>query len=207
MLWKDDIVVWNDEKGKASVTVWAGSYFGAAHDSNNIPPDSWAADPANDVAILHIVLQPGSRLTLPKAHGGSSINRSLYYVEGGGTSSMKVDGKEIGEKVILTVRADKEIELELDDDDDSGGDGVGEFLLLQGKPIDEPVAQYGPFVMNTQTEINQAFRDYQQTQFGGWPWPRDDMVFPKEKGRFAKIGGKETTPDECSSADSPNKES
>ena len=74
------------------------------------------------------------------------------------------------------------------------GDSDAEFLLLQGKPINEPVAQYGPFVMNDQVEIQQAMMDYQQTQFGGWPWPRDDMVFPREKGQFALLNGEETTP-------------
>ena len=71
---------------------------------------------------------------------------------------------------------------------------TGEFLWMQGVPIEEPVAQYGPFVMNTQQEIQQAFRDYQTTEFGGWPWERDDMVFPRSRGRFALLDGKTTYP-------------
>ena len=66
------------------------------------------------------------------------------------------------------------------------------ILVLQGKPIEEPVMQYGPFVMNTKAEINQAFEDYHQTQFGGWPWPRYDQVHDRTKTRFAKhADGKE----------------
>ena len=66
------------------------------------------------------------------------------------------------------------------------GSGETELLVLQGKPIGEPVAQHGPFVMNTRAEIQQAFADYQRTRFGGWPWPKDDPVHARDEGRFAK---------------------
>lgn len=49
--------------------------------------------------------------------------------------------------------------------------------------------------MNTENEIRQAFADYQRTQFGGWPWERNDMVFPRDKGRFALTGGNEVSPE------------
>ena len=39
--------------------------------------------------------------------------------------------------------------------------------------------------MNTKEEIQQAFNDYHETQFGGWPWERLDQVHDREKGRFA----------------------
>ena len=54
------------------------------------------------------------------------------------------------------------------------------------RPIGEPVAQYGPFVMNTREQLEQAFADYRRTQFGGWPFPANDPVFPRDAGRFAK---------------------
>lgn len=76
----------------------------------------------------------------------------------------------------------------------SSSDQITELLILQGKPIGEPVAQHGPFVMNTREEIQQAFADYRRTQFGGWPWPDDAMVFPRDKGRFALMNGKEERP-------------
>ena len=59
-------------------------------------------------------------------------------------------------------------------------------LLLQARPINEPVVQHGPFVMNNAAEIQQAFNDYRQTQFGGWPWPNYDNVHSRKVGRFAK---------------------
>ncbi len=49
--------------------------------------------------------------------------------------------------------------------------------------------------MNTEEEIRQTYQDYQETQFGGWPWPRPDMVHAEEKGRFAlHAGGREEFP-------------
>ena len=67
----------------------------------------------------------------------------------------------------------------------ANGDSESEFLLLQGRPIGEPVIQYGPFVMNSKQEIQEAFEDFHRTQFGGWPWPRYDQVHARNEGRFA----------------------
>ena len=76
------------------------------------------------------------------------------------------------------MRADVSVALE-------AGPDETELLLLQGRPIAEPVAQHGPFVMNAAHEIQQAFADYRRTGFGGWPWPTDAPVHPRDQGRFA----------------------
>lgn len=65
------------------------------------------------------------------------------------------------------------------------GNSEAKILILQGRPISEPVIQYGPFVMNTKEEIHQAFDDYHRTQFGGWPWPKQGQVHDRKAGRFA----------------------
>jgi quercetin 2,3-dioxygenase len=139
------------------------------------PPHSWAARPEADVAIWTIKMQPGASLDLPPARERSA-RRSLYLFGG---ERLRLDGELASAPVAIELRSDRAVRLE------AVGSAV-DCLLLQGCPIAEPVAQYGPFVMNTQTEIREAISDYQRTQFGGWPWPSDAPVHPKAEGRFAR---------------------
>ena len=96
-----------------------------------------------------------------------------------GGKSITVAGRTFPARTGVQLRPDTDVEL-------ANGDAPSEWMLLQGRPIGEPVVQHGPFVMNTQAEIHQAFSDYQRTKFGGWPWPSDEPVHPKEQGRFAR---------------------
>src|SRR5262245_4933474 len=137
------------------------------------PPNSWAARASADVAIWTIKMAPGAQWTLPSA--GTGANRTLYFFRG---KTVTMEGKAMPLNSMARLRPDSSIELQNGPDD-------AEFLLLQGKPIGEPVVQYGPFVMNSRAEIQQAFEDYHRTGFGGWPWPADDPVFPRTKGRYA----------------------
>jgi redox-sensitive bicupin YhaK (pirin superfamily) len=181
MLWKDVIPnhKHTDSKGKKSIVeVIAGQL--ADKKAASPPPDSWANDPKNEVAVWNIKMEVGATFTLPKASEG--INRTLYFYEG---DKLKLSGKDIPKYSAVELLAHVDIEL-------IAGENGASILILQGKPIGEPVMQYGPFVMNTKEEINQAFEDYHKTQFGGWPWPKYDQVHAREKTRFAKhADGKE----------------
>ena len=174
MLWADAIPhrTVRDSAGRAAeVTVIAGSFDGAAPPPP--PPSSWAARPDSDTAIWTIRLDPGARFPLPP--GPARANRMLYLFNG----QAGVAGQPVRAKTGLRLRPDAEVEL-------IAGPGPVEFLLLQARPIAEPVVQHGPFVMNSQAGIQQAFADYQRTRFGGWPWPVSDPVHGKEPGRFAR---------------------
>jgi redox-sensitive bicupin YhaK (pirin superfamily) len=176
MFWSGDIprVPFSDAAGrKSEVTVVAGSLEGVKVLAP--PPQSWAARPESEVAIWCIRLDPGARLTLPRAHG-EEILRNLYFFRG---QTLEVAGQTLDSHVAAATLADAPITL-------VAGDDEVEVLMLQGRPIGEPVVQYGPFVMNTREQIQSAISDYRQTRFGGWPFPGDDPVHPRERGRFAR---------------------
>ena len=139
------------------------------------PPDSWASAPDSDLGIYTIKLSPGAQWTLPAARSAAT-QRMLYFFKGG---ALSVAGQPVPVQSAIAVQADHDCLF-------VNGDTESELLVLQARPIGEPVAQYGPFVMNTQAEIHQAFADYRRTQFGGWPWGAPDPVHPRTQGRFAK---------------------
>jgi len=184
MFWADRIPHrrFADSNGRETdVELIAGTLDGV--DALAPPPDSWAAEPDNHVAIWIVEMAPRATWEIPATASG--VNRVLYYFEGG---SMEVAGDEVGVSTGLVLQADTAVTLQ-------NGNQASRLLLLQGKPIAEPVAQYGPFVMNSREEIQQAYRDYEQTRFGGWPWPNTDQVHPRDKGRFAlHADGAEETP-------------
>ncbi len=170
MFWSEDIPVITTETG-ARITLIAGELAGETPPVP--PPNSWANRPEAELAFWHIELPAGAEWTIPATSAAS--NRILYVFEGDG---LTIEGEQHGVDTGIQLTPDQPIAI-------SAADEPIEALLLQGVPIAEPVAQYGPFVMNTRAEIQQAFDDYQRTQFGGWPWPSDDPVHDRQSGRFA----------------------
>ena len=107
----------------------------------------------------------------------SGAKRNLYVLKG---SNMEIDGQSISEGSMVTLDSSKNTVIK------NLGSKI-KILMLQGVPISEPVVKYGPFVMNTRSEIEQAFYDYNRTEFGGWKWGNSDPVHGTEPEKFAKL--------------------
>jgi redox-sensitive bicupin YhaK (pirin superfamily) len=185
MLWAEEIplITEEDSQGnKTEINLIAGKLGEVSALAPT--PDSWAADPDNSVMVLTMKMEANATYTLPASE--KDVNRTLYFYKG---SKLIIEEKQISEAHLINVVSTEDLEIK-------NGDTEGFLLVLQGKPINEPVAQYGPFVMNTQMEIQQALQDFQQTQFGGWPWPETEQAHPRDKGRFAlHADGKEEIKD------------
>lgn len=174
MMWGSHIPKYQtqDANGKQiKVEVIAGQLHG--HTAPTPPPGSWAADPNNEVAIFNMHLDAESSITIPKASLG--INRTIYFYTG---DFITIDGQNVSAYKCVEVESNFDLTIQVGHQD-------AKILMLQGRPINETVIQYGPFVMNSKEEIQQAFNDFHATKFGGWPWGDYDKVHDRSKGRFA----------------------
>jgi len=175
MLWSEDLprhVVTDTDGHTTQITVIAGELAGLRPPPP--PPDSWASRPDADLAIWHIEMAPDAQWSLPAAAGAGTL-RVLYVFEG----SVRIGDHDVDAPTGVRLRVDGDVNV-------TAGAPGAEALMLQGRPIGEPVVQHGPFVMNDRAGIEQAFADYRATQFGGWPWPTDDPVHARNEGRFAR---------------------
>lgn len=172
MFWADTIPNISLDNGNVSLSLIAGEYNGIK--SNSPPPDSWASRSESEIAVWLVKMKKGSKFELPASQAKTS--RSLYFFEG---SSLDINGTSVTEKTGLELNSQKAGLIKAQTSD-------VEFLMLQAKPIGEPIVQHGPFVMNTKEEILETFNDYKKTQFGGWPWDRYDVVHGDKLERFAK---------------------
>ena len=184
MYWKGDIPkISGDSKTNrnSDVELVTGDFMGI--ESPIAPPNSWANDKKNDVAVWIIRLDSDGEFNIPNTKSGA--NRNLYVIK---NSKIKIDGENIIGGSILEIDASKSTMIK------NLGDKT-KILMLQGVPINEPVVKYGPFVMNSRSEIEQAFHDYNKTEFGGWKWGNSEPVHEAGKEKFAKlINGKISKP-------------
>ena len=176
MFWEKQIpkVMLKDKNGVVSqIEIIAGDFSDVK--ALSPPPNSWASDKENHVAVWVMHLKSKGLITIPKTE--LNVDRSIYILKG---SEIKINNGLANSNTMVELHPEQELILE-----NIGTDT--KILLLQGKPINEPVAKYGPFVMNTRSEIQQAFDDYNSTGFGGWKWDSSGPIHGEFKGRFAKL--------------------
>ncbi|MGW5325387.1 pirin family protein [Streptomyces sp. NPDC004014] len=115
------------------------------------------------ITMIHATLAPGAEITLPWRE---DFNGLAYVMAGRGSVGAERRPVRLGQTAVfgaggsLTVRADEK--------QDSNTPDL-EVVLLGGQPIREPMAHYGPFVMNTKDELMQAFEDFQKGRLGTVP--------------------------------------
>ncbi len=176
MFWENQIPKVRSKDGngiESVVELICGTYSGIT--SPKPPPNSWASKKDNDVAVWIIRLKNGCDFVLPRS--SREVSRSIYVLNG---DAISLNGVSPFTNSMIELYADEEISLK-----NKGKDT--KVLLLQGMPINEPVYQHGPFVMNTRAEIHEAFNDYNQTGFGGWIWEDSGPVHGQYEGKFAKM--------------------
>lgn len=170
ILWDHDIPRLQLDGGE--VTIIAGAIDGLTPPAPT--PSSWARRTEAEVALWHLRLDAGASWAMPAA--GAGVQRVLYLFEGEG---IDIGAAHLPASTGALIDAGDGHVLR-------AADTPIEALVLAGRPIGEPVAQYGPFVMNDRAGIESAISDYQTTQFGGWPWPSDDPTHGTDPERFAR---------------------
>jgi len=153
---KNNLSLATSADGGALIRVIAGDIAGIKGPGSTHTP----------VAIAHVTLEPGARLEMPWQ---SDFNLLMYQLLGNSlisSSSHHLPAHHValfadGDHVVITA-ADQQPQGIPDT-------GKSEFLLLGGLPIREPVAHYGPFVMNTKQQLIEAFEDYQAGRLGTIP--------------------------------------
>jgi quercetin 2,3-dioxygenase len=111
--------------------------------------------PATDPIYLDIRLDAGVDFALPVPAGHSAF---VYVYEGGVSVGVSREAAIIGAQELAVLGDGTEVRLQ-------GRASRSRAILVAGRPLKEPVARYGPFVMNTREELHQAFADYQAGKF------------------------------------------
>jgi len=116
--------------------------------------------PATDPTYLDVTIEPGAKFTEPLAADHAAF---LYVFEGAVRVGEGSEGRAVHAHELAVLGEGAEIRLE---GLSAGADGrSARAILVAGKPLREPVAKYGPFVMNTREELQQAFTDFQSGKF------------------------------------------
>jgi quercetin 2,3-dioxygenase len=140
-----------DLGGGARVKVLAGKVAGVTGP---------IAQPATEPTYLDIELEPGAQLSQPLARGHAGF---LYVYEGAVRVGSGESAATVGAHELAVLTDGDSVHLEGRDPPHDGR--LNRAILVAGKPLREPVAKHGPFVMSTREELIQAFEDYQSGRF------------------------------------------
>lgn len=177
MLWSEDIpkIISKDENGnQTEIDLIAGELNGQKALSPN--PDSWAADSKNEVQIWTIKLNPNAKFSIKAVK--DNITRTLYFYDG--KNEIDINDTKVNAKRLIHLDSTADVHVQ-------NSSEVAYLFFLQGKPINEPLVQHGPFIANSKEEIQEAMQEYRKTQYGGWPYDTNEPVHDKNSGRFAKF--------------------
>jgi redox-sensitive bicupin YhaK (pirin superfamily) len=131
----DQLPVAVADEGRVRATVVAGEAFGVTGPVETTSP----------VTYLRVAVAPGGRFEQPVADGHTAL---VYVLEG------ELEGGVTKGQLVEYERTSGPIRV--------ASEGGAEVLVLTGAPLREPIARYGPFVMNTRAELVQAFEDYER---------------------------------------------
>jgi hypothetical protein len=148
-----NVALLGSSDGGALLRVIAGEVDGHAGPGSTYTP----------ITLVHATVSPGASLTLPWR---KDFNALAYVMNGDGT--VGADRRPVHLGQLAVYGAGDTITIAADAVQESRSPNL-DVLILGGRPIREPVAAYGPFVMNTRAELMQAFEDYQAGRLGSIP--------------------------------------
>ena len=148
-----EVTLLTNENGDAIIRVIAGTLGDVAGPGSTHTP----------ITLVHASLMPGGQLVLP---WNPAYNALTYVLAGQGTTGLSRDPIDEGQ---MAVHIDGDVVVLSANEAQDSRTQAFEVLILGGEPIREPVAAYGPFVMNTPAELQQAFDDYQAGRLGQIP--------------------------------------
>ncbi|MEV0644478.1 pirin family protein [Phytomonospora sp. NPDC050363] len=155
----DKVALLSSPDGGALVRVIAGEVDGHAGPGSTYTP----------ITLVHATIAPGASLTLPWR---ADFNALVYVL--GGEGSVGAQERPIGSGQLAVFGAGESITVGANTEQDSRHPAL-EVYILGGRPIREPIAMYGPFVMNTKAEVVAAFEDFQAGRLGSVPAAHADV--------------------------------
>ncbi len=150
----NDAVLLASDDGGALVRIIAGDLAG-----HTGPGSTWTP-----ITYLHATVSPGARLAMPWR---PDFNALVYVLSGRGT--VGVDNRPLDEGELAVFGPGDALTMRAADSQPTASRTGWEILVLGGRPLNEPVARYGPFVMNTRAEIIQAVEDFNAGRMGTIP--------------------------------------